>query len=140
MRSLVTHRPSPGNVDRWFDALFQDWPRLSANSAPPVDIRQDSDGYRVEVELPGLKKKDFSVDVDNNLLTVASAREQDHDSESSGYIVRERRVGAFKRSFMLPQDVDAERINASYEDGLLTVTVPQFAKPKPKQIAVKGSG
>ena len=140
MRNLVTHRPSLGNVDRWFDALFQDWHRPSAIAAPPVDIRQDSDGYRVEVELPGLKKKEFSVDVDNNLLTIASAKEPDRDSESSGYIVRERRVGAFKRSFMLPQDVDTERINASFEDGLLTVTVPQVATPRPKQIAVKGSG
>ena len=140
MRNLVTHRSPLGNVDRWFDALFQDWPRLSAGSAPPVDIRQDSDGYRVEVELPGMKKKDFSVDVDNNLLTVFSENEQDRGGESSGYIIRERRVGSFKRSFMLPQDVDAERINASYEDGLLTVTVPQLAKPKPKQIAVKGNG
>ena len=138
MRNLVTHRSPLGNVDRWFDALFQDLARPGSTNAPPVDIRQAAKGYVVEVELPGLGKKDFSVDVDQNLLTVASNAEQTAEPDGRGYVVRERRSGSFKRSFMLPQDIDADRISADFRDGLLTVHLPQAAKPKPKQIAVKG--
>lgn len=135
MRNLVTHRSSLGNVDRWFDALFQDWARTDSTNAPPVDIRQEDNGYIVEVEIPGLSKKDFAVDMDNNLLTISSNKE--HGSDARNYLVRERRGGAFKRSFMLPQDIDGERISATHQDGVLTVHLPQMEKPKPKQIAVK---
>ena len=141
MRSLVTYRPyrpTLANVDRWFDSLFQDWERPSfATTAPHVDIREDEDGYRLEAELPGLTEKDFTVNVEHNLLTIASQREQNSEHEEHGYVIRERSGGSFKRSFVLPQDVDADQIGARYQDGLLIVTVPKSAKAQPKQIAVK---
>ena len=138
MKDLVTHRSSLGNIDRWFDALFQDWGRPGSTNAPPVDIRQEDDGYVVEVELPGRSKKDFDVDVDHNLLTISSNRERSGEHADHGYVVRERRPGPFKRSFMLPQNIDVDRISADFQDGLLTVYIPQPAKPKPKQISIKG--
>lgn len=139
MRNLVTHRSPLGNVDRWFDALFQDWGRPGSTNAPPVDIRQEEGGFVVEVELPGRSKKDFNVDVDHNLLTISSGEEQSGEHTEHGYVVRERRWGSFKRSFMLPRDIDVDRISADYQDGLLTVHIPQPAKPKPKQISIKGA-
>ena len=76
MRSLVTYRPyrpSPVNIDRWFDSLFQDWSRPAfATAAPRVDVREQADGYHLEAELPGLTEKDFTVNVEHNLLTIAS--------------------------------------------------------------------
>ena len=137
MKDLVTHRSPLGNIDRWFDALFQDWTRPGSTNAPAVDIRQGENGYQVEVELPGLSKKDFSVDVDHNLLTIAANKERAAEHAEHGYVVRERRSGSFKRSFMLPQDIDVDRISADYRDGLLTVQIPQAARPKPKQITIK---
>ena len=137
MRSLVTYRPSPVNIDRWFDSLFQDWNRPAlATAAPRVDVREQADGYHLEAELPGLTEKDFTVNVEHNLLTIASRQEQESEREEHGYVIRERRNGAFKRSFALPQDVDGEQISARFRDGLLTVTVPKSAKAQPKQIAV----
>ena len=139
MRSLVTYRPyrpSPVNFDRWFDSLFQDWSRPAfATAAPRVDVREQADGYHLEAELPGLTEKDFTVDVEHNLLTIASQSAPESERDEHGYVIRERRSGTFKRSFALPQDVDAEQISASYRDGLLTVTVPKTAKAR-KQIAV----
>ena len=81
MRSLVTYRPyrpSPVNFDRWFDSLFQDWSRPTfATAAPRVDVREQADGYHLEAELPGLSEKDFTVNVEHNLLTIASQSEQE---------------------------------------------------------------
>ena len=140
MRSLVTYRPyrpSPVNFDRWFDSLFQDWSRPAfATAAPRVDVREQADGYHLEAELPGLTEKDFTVDVEHNLLTIASQSAQESECDEHGYVIRERRCGTFKRSFALPQDVDPEQISASFRDGLLTVTVPKTAKAQRKQIAV----
>ena len=140
MRSLVTYRPyrpSPANLDRWFDSLFQDWSRPAyAAAAPRVDVREQADGYHLEAELPGLTEKDFTVDVEHNLLTIASQSAQDSERDEHGYVIRERRSGTFKRSFALPQDVDAEQISARFQDGLLTVTVPKSAQAQRKQIAV----
>ena len=69
MRSLVTYRPyrpSPVNIDRWFDSLFQDWSRPAfATAAPRVDVREQADGYHLEAELPGLSEKDFTVNVEH---------------------------------------------------------------------------
>ena len=127
------------NIDRWFDSLFQDWSRPAlATAAPRVDVREQADGYHLEADLPGLTEKDFTVNVEHNLLTIASHSEQEREREREehGYVIRERRNGAFKRSFALPQDVDAEQISARYQDGLLTVTVPKSAKAQRKQIAV----
>ena len=140
MRSLVTYRPyrpSPVNFDRWFDSLFQDWSRPAfATAAPRVDVREQADSYHLEAELPGLTEKDFTVNVEHNLLTIASQSERESQRDEHGYVIRERRSGTFKRSFALPQDVDAEQISASFRDGLLTVTVPKSAKGQRKQIAV----
>ena len=140
MRSLVTYRPcrpSPVHFDRWFDSLFQDWSRPAfATAAPRVDVREQADGYHLEAELPGLTEKDFTVNVEHNLLTIASQSDQESERDEHGYVIRERRSGTFKRSFALPQDVDPEQISASFRDGLLTVTAPKSATAQRKQIAV----
>ena len=141
MSNLVAYRPyrpSLVNLDRWFDAVFQDWHRPAfATAAPRVDVREEADGYHLEAELPGLTEQDFNVNVEDNLLTIASQREQEGEREEQGYVIRERRGGAFKRSFVLPQDADAEQISARFRDGLLTVTVPKTAKAQRKQITVQ---
>ena len=140
MSNLIAYRPyrpSPGHFDHWFDSLFRDWDRPAfAAATPRVDVREDADGYHLEAELPGLSEQDFTVNVEDNLLTIASKREQESEREEQGYVIRERRGGAFKRSFVLPQDADAEQISARYQAGLLTVTVPKTAKARPKQITV----
>ena len=138
MRNLVTYRPTPANFDHGFDSLFQDCGRPAyATTAPRVNIREQADGYHLEAELPSLSEQDFTVNVEHNLLTIASQQEQESEREEHGYVIRERRNGAFKRSFALPQDVDAEQISARFRDGLLTVTVPKSAKAQRKQITVQ---
>ena len=149
MRSLVTYRPyrpTLANFDRWFDGVFQNWglPQSAgisgyAVTAPRVDVQEKSDAYHLQAELPGLTEQDFTVNVEHNLLTIASRQERTDEREENGYVIRERRSGAFKRSFTLPEDVDADRISATFKDGLLTLRVPKTAKAQPRQIEVKNA-
>lgn len=141
MRNLVTYRPALASFDRWFDSVFQNWGHPSYKlTTPHVDVQEKADAYHLEAELPGLTEKDFTVNVEHNLLTIASRQEQADEREEGGYVIRERRAGAFKRSFALPEDVDADRIGATFKDGLLTLTVPRNAKTQARQIAVKSTG
>ncbi len=138
MRSLVTYQPSAASIDRWFDSLFGEWARPSvAVCAPTVDIREEQDAYRLEAELPGLTEKDFAVDVEQNLLTIASRKETATEDERDGYVIRERRRGAFKRSFVLPRHVDTDNIGAQFKHGVLTLVVPKAAQAQRKEIPVK---
>jgi HSP20 family molecular chaperone IbpA len=131
------------NFDRWFDSVFQNWglPQATATGAcmPRVDVQEKADAYHLEAELPGLTEKDFTVNVEHNLLTIASEQERTDEREENGYVIRERRSGTFRRSFALPQDVDADHIGATFKDGLLTLTVPKSAQAKARQIAVKSA-
>ena len=152
MRNLVTYRPyrpyrpTVANFDRWFDSVFENWglphPSGSGSHAltgPRVDVREKGDAYHLEAELPGLTEKDFTVNVEHNLLTIASEQERSDEREANGYVIRERRSGAFRRSFSLPEDVDADQISATFKDGLLTLTVPKGAKAQARQIAVESA-
>ena len=140
MRSLVTYRPyrpAPANFDRWFDSAFQNSGHPSyAATTPIVDVQEKADAYHLEAELPGLTEKDFIVNVEHNLLTISSQQEHSEEREENGYVIRERRSGAFRRSFALPEDVDADQISATFKDGLLTLTVPKTGKAQARQIAV----
>ncbi len=144
MRNLVAYRPcrpTLANFDHWFDSVFQNWGHPGYTlTTPRVNVQEKADAYHLEAELPGLTEKDFTVNVEHNLLTVASQQERNEERKENGYVIRERRSGAFKRSFALPEDVDADRISATFKDGLLTLTVPRNAKTQGRQIAVKSAG
>ena len=117
MRNLVTHRSPLGNVDRWFNALFQDLSVPARPTAPPVDIRQEENGYVVEVELPGLTKKDFTVDVDYNLLNTSSTRSRTLKAriKDTAYVSAAPTPSRYRRTSTLT--ISAR----NYQDGLLTV-------------------
>ena len=142
MRSLTTYRPALANIDRWFDSFFEDVARPVAgrfvrNARPAIDVSKNEGGYLLEAELPGLTEKDFEVKVDGNLLTLASKQESEETTDKNGYVVHERSASSFTRSFVLPKDVDADAIDASFKNGLLTLTIPKSEAAQPKQIEVK---
>ena len=90
MRSLVTYRPyrpAPANFDRWFDSAFQNSGHPSyAATTPIVDVQEKADAYHLEAELPGLTEKDFTVNVEHNLLTISSQQEHSDEREENGYV------------------------------------------------------
>jgi HSP20 family protein len=123
-------------MDRWFDDLW-DSSFFGSSAIPAVDVRESEDGYRMEVDLPGLTEKDVEVKLDNNLLTISSKKDEKKEEKKNGYILRERKSSSFTRSFVLPEEVDREKITAEFTNGVLSLGFPKVPTAKPKVIEVK---
>lgn len=106
---------------------------------PAVDIHETEDGYVVKADLPGLKKEDIQIDLKDSTLTLKGEKKFEEKVSKDNYIRTERAYGTFIRSFTLPHNVDAEKIKASYRDGVLELTLPKKEEAKPKQIKVEVS-
>ena len=126
---------------RFFDDFFtKDLDRFfegdTANAhLPAVNVKEDENGFQVEVAVPGFKKEDFKVELDQDVLTIASEQEDQHEEkdEQGNYVKREFRHQSFKRSFRLPEHVvDGDKIEARYEAGILYLTLPKREEVKPK--------
>lgn len=107
---------------------------------PSVNIVEGKDEYRIEVAAPGLEKKDFSVNLDNNVLTISSEKEEKSEEGNERYMRHEFSYSSFKRSFTLPQSVDTGNITATHNNGVLMITIAkrEEAKVKPaKQIEIR---
>ena len=141
MRNLVPYRPGRLSIfdglDQIFDSVFTE--PVWRTGAPAVDIREEDDGYLVQAELPGVAEKDLKVSVDDNVLTISAKTGKDAERKTDGYLVRERRHAAYTRSFVLPRDSDHESVSASFEDGLLTLTVPKTEASKARRIPVNAA-
>ena len=139
MARLIRYRPMT-DLFRWdsvLDRFFDDDEPLFNGRTPAVDVRESDKEYTMEVELPGLTEKDIEVKVENNLLTLSSKKEEDKKEDRKGYLIRERRRFEFARSFSLPKEVDREKINAEFKNGLLKLVLPKTPKAQPKMIDVK---
>jgi HSP20 family protein len=106
---------------------------LSEGFVPPCDIEETDSHFLVSFDLPGIKKDDVKIDLRDHQLTVSGERKE----ELKGRKSRERYYGAFARSFTLPSNVDADHVDASFEDGVLQVALPKTAVSERKQIPVK---
>ena len=128
-------------VSRFFDddwnSLF-DWTNRNysntATTLPSVNVKENDDEYIVEMAAPGMKKDDFQIEVNNNVLTIKSEIKNEHKEKNGGtYTRKEFSYQSFQRSFNLNNDVvDDAKINATYKDGLLSVTLPKKEEAKPK--------
>ena len=105
--------------------------------APALDISERKDAYLVTVELPGVEAEDMEITLEDGLLTIQGERHFAHDSSEQQFHRVERRYGAFRRSITLPAQVQAEQIEASFEDGVLQILVPKMEEAKPKRIQVR---
>ncbi len=134
----------PSLFDRLFDTELFDWANrhFSATNTtmPSVNILETEDHFEVEVAAPGLKKSDFKVQLDRDVLTISSEkRDEKEEKEGERFTRREFSYQSFSRSFTLPNSVDSDKIKATYTDGILKVVIPkrEEAKPKPaKQIEI----
>lgn len=100
---------------------------------PMVNIKESVENFEVEVAAPGMDKKDFKIQLDNNMLTISSLRENQEETQQDGYSRREFSFQSFQRSFLLPKDVvDHDGIMASYDNGLLRLTIPKREEAKQK--------
>lgn len=107
--------------------------------SPVVDIYDKGNEVVIHAELPGMKKEDIDIRVENNILTIRGKKERKEEVKEEGYYRSERAYGTFSRSFSLPNTVDVKKIGAEYKDGVLSLTLPKAEEAKPRQIEVKVS-
>jgi len=135
----------PSLLNDFFNRDFWNWDSrsLTGTTLPPVNVRETKDDFVVEMAAPGMKKDDFTVELDGNLLTISSEKEneQNEGDQESNYSRREYSYTSFSRSFQLPKDVvEEEFIKAKYTDGVLHLTIPKKEKAKqkpPKKITIE---
>ena len=108
--------------------------------SPSVDIFENKDQIVLEAELPGMKREDFDLSIENNVITLRGQRQFEKKDESDNYHRVERAYGTFTRSFTLPNTVTGEGANAEYKNGVLRVTLPKREETKARRIEVSGEG
>jgi len=126
-------------INRLFDSSLGDvgqFPRLMSAWGPALDLYEDKDELIVKVEVPGLKKEDIEVTLQEGTLTISGERKLDETRQEAQIHRTERFNGRFQRSIALPTLVAADKVKAAYVDGILTVTLPKADEIKPKQITI----
>lgn len=122
--------------DRFFDHGSSDQD-TSAVWSPRTDLSETDGEYRIRLDLPGMSKEDIAINLQNNALTVRGERASEQTAEDEEYVRVERAFGTFHRTFTLPDAVDAENIEAAYDDGVLTIHVPKTEKSTRRQIEIQ---
>jgi HSP20 family protein len=110
---------------------------VAAGVFPPLNLTQDDDNFYLRAEVPGIQPNELSISAVRNRVSLAGKREIQREHERVSYHRKERAEGSFNRTVTLPTEVDAERVEARYTDGVLTLTLPKAEEAKPRQIAVR---
>jgi len=127
-------------INRLFDTPSGDSDRgseLFTGWSPALDVYEDKDNLIVKAELPGMKKDHIELSLHDNTLSIAGERKSERPPSEGDPSRSERFFGRFQRTVTLPKPVDATKVNARYQDGILTVTLPKTEESKPRQIEVK---
>ena len=143
--TLVKYRPRTAsildNVDLMINSIFHDNFEEIDNSfdswKPLADIKENDNYYNIIADIPGFSKKDIEIKINNSILTITGEKKNDTKNDGETFYHRERNLGRFFRSFSLPDTVDEERVDASFKDGVLTITLHKDEKSLPKERVVK---
>ena len=144
---LVKWRPGAGlpvnhnHFEKMFDDFFGvnrrrmdlqnfDW-------TPRVNVEEQEDRFEITAEVPGMKKEDIDIEVQDNVLTIKGERRFEKEEEDASYHICERSCGTFQRAFTLPENVKSDDIEAEYQDGILKLALPKVEPQKPKEIKVE---
>ena len=150
MKTMTMYRPNTiqnalSDFDRYFESFFGDSILAPAarmlNQLPAVDIKETENAYVLDMDLPGYDEKNIEVHVDGSSLTIASKQEEARDvkkeEENQGtYILRERRVSSFSRSFKLPENADPEAVSASFKNGILNLQIKKRSEAQKRAIQI----
>lgn len=137
-------------LTRCLDLPFRDrWPSISFDEDVfdrivntengvyfPADIYEKDGNIHVRAELPGISKDDIDIEIKDGLLTLKSEKQEEKEVKEDAYYVKECRIGRYKRSFRLPDDIDEENVSADLKDGILSITLPRKQEVKVKKIEI----
>ena len=116
--------------NEWFDDGFSRMGRL-----PAVNICEEEESYKLTLAVPGMKKSDFEIDIDGNQLSISCSKEESQMEKEARYTRKEYSYNSFERMFTIPDEINRERIDASYDNGVLTVMLPKKEEVKRQQIS-----
>ncbi len=127
------------DMDDLFSTFFGDWPTFSDRRVwPAIDIADSENEIVVKAEVPGCKAEDIDISVYGNTLTISGEKKAEEEKKEKGYYHLERSYGSFRRELRLPGDVDPDKVEASYKNGVLTIALPKSEKEKAVKVKVKG--
>jgi len=149
MKAMTVYRPKAiqnalSDFDRYFESFFGESPFAPAarifNRMPSVDIRETEKTYVLEMELPGYNEKDIDISIDGNSLSIASRQEETEekkeDTDRGTWLLKERKVNSFSRSFKLPDNANPEEVNAEFKNGILCMEIQKRAEAQKKTIKI----
>ncbi|MGK7311757.1 MAG: Hsp20/alpha crystallin family protein [Candidatus Longimicrobiales bacterium M2_2A_002] len=141
---VVTRSRSPlsemNRLARELDSVFGGVSGSNDLWSPPVDVEETGDELILTAELPGMKHEDIDIELEDGVLTIQGEKKEERKDEGTQGLLYERRWGSFTRKFTLPRAVDANNINASYENGILTIHVPKAEEAKGRKIEITAGG
>jgi len=152
MWMLTTRRPTEnpadvyslrGRLNRLMDEAFNPWATqwedgtVSSAWIPSVDVFESQDHIKLVAELPGVSREDVKISLENNVLTLRGEKKQTAEEKTERVHRYERAYGAFERTFNLPSTVEAENIQAAYDQGVLTIILPKVERARPREIPIK---
>ena len=126
-------------MDRWLQQSPMDWP-VEYNGfdfSPSCDIKENDKEFIVKFDIPGVKKDQVSIEIENNRLTVSGERKEEKEEKDEKHFLSETYHGSFMRSFNLPSAVDEDKVDAKYQDGVLTIKVPKTEVAKSKKVKIQ---
>lgn len=143
--ALTLWRPRSGlaswqsDPERWFDRFFSSpfFDTRPSQLVPPMDVTEDEHGYKVSIELPGVDRKDVSINVVDGTLLVKGEKKTESEKKDEMCYCTERSYGSFQRSLALPDGIDADKAEAHYTNGILEITLPKAQESKPREVKIK---
>lgn len=150
--ALIRYRDVPAGfeslqrLNRLLDEAFSGWPLgeqggvITSAWLPPTDVFEDRETLKITMEIPGVRPEDVKLSLENNILTIRGEKRQEAEEKSERVHRYERSYGTFERTFVLPNSVDPDRIEARYENGLLVVNLPKAERARPREIPVSAAG
>jgi len=136
--SLIPWRPF-----RELENFFEEWPELSwtpEKRVPRMDVYEDEKNVVAEVELPGVKPEDVNVEIKDNILSIEAKKKQEEEERGKDYYRRELSSGYYRRALRLPSEVQSDKADAEYKDGMLKVVIPKVKPSKPEATKIKVKG
>jgi HSP20 family protein len=123
--TITTRSFRPFYMPNFFDDDFFTMNGRNTSSVPAVNVREDDKNFILDLAIPGIDKKDLKIDVNEDVLTISSESKNESEESKNGYKRKEFSYSAFSRSFYVPENVNREKIEANYKDGILTVALPK---------------
>ena len=142
MLARINRSYVPAYWDDFFNDTFfnQMNSRNCHGNSPAVNISEDDKGYTIEVAAPGIPRKEFNIEIENDVLTISTEKKENKEDQKQNFLRREFNYRSFKRSFELPESIDQEQIKATHDAGILTLGLPkkeEEVQKAPRQIEVK---